>query len=142
MKKRETVEKEVQQPTPTKRVPTQRAVRGLAARRISNGLRGGGVLVGGLLAGGDLARRAIAATVLPTVRQITEAVVPAVVRTLAEPILAAFGRLVLIVYSPLTKLGLFFWLFFRVFDGGPRVLSALASIKPLAPLMPRAFDFI
>ena len=98
---------------------------------------------GGLLAGGDLARRALEATVLPAARRVAEAVVPAVVRTLTAPILNVLGRLTLMVWSPATKFGLFLWCFYKAFDGcWPKLLSALFSVQPLAPLLPKALDLL
>ena len=84
-------------------VPPQRggARVSILKTRFYDVLQGCGLLVGGILAGGGLARRAIEVTVMPAVRQIGEAVVPALARSIFGPFVNVLTQAALAVWSPI-----------------------------------------
>ena len=97
------------------------------ANQLWDAMTRAGWLMGGLLAGGDLASRALNATVLPPLRRVAEAIVPPFIRSVLGPLMTALGKVALVVFSPLSRLALFFAMVAPIFGG-----SSTQSLAPLA----------
>lgn len=97
--------------------------------RLWDVLRGGGWLLGGLLAGGDLARRALNVTLLPPLRRLAEAIVPRLIQSVLGPLITIFGKVACVVFSPFSRLALFFGMM-GAFFGADSTYSLTPLMEP------------